>query len=163
MLPIVVEGLLENGDVAAQIASLEVCSVRVRHRSDHRIAGRNVNNVLGVARRCQNQYQSERRHVSTFMSGGAPVKPARKSRRNLARSCSRDCWSSSNSSIKRKVSADLAVPLQLHDQPLLLRDKSLTLGHALFGFNKPPQKNSPFHRLAPPQSQRQTASGGHSA
>ena len=50
VLPMVAEGLLENGYVAARIGPLEVCSVWVLCRSDERIAGRYVNNVLGVSR-----------------------------------------------------------------------------------------------------------------
>src|SRR4029079_9929547 len=57
----VVEGLLENGDIVAGVASLEVCQVWLGCRIDGRIAARNANNVLGLARRCQDQCQSERR------------------------------------------------------------------------------------------------------
>jgi hypothetical protein len=43
--------------------------------------------------------------------------------------------------------ASWRVSLRLDDQPLMLGNKTLTLGHALFGLNKLPQENFPFHRL----------------
>jgi len=41
----------------------------------------------------------------------------------------------------------LAVSLRLHDEPLLLGNKGLTLSDALFGLSEPPQENFPFHAL----------------
>ena len=46
-------------------------------------------------------------------------------------------------SSKRMASAaSWRVSLRLDDQPLMLGNKTLTLGHALFGLNKLPQENS---------------------